>query len=495
MNIFYIHIKITSLWGIVSLANDADIEDDYEVGSAPATYYIPKENQKKVLLEDTEVEEDKEELDLKGNKKSLFWLISIFTSTGQFFFGNFFSAFAAEVNISGSLMGFITSIRTLLSSVFQGNIGYLSDKIGRKTLLIVGIAFNFLVTIPLLFFEATWLIVVVAIFQALSLSIFIPTWNAVLGDVTKPENRASFIGKITAIGRLISVSFSLIIAVVFYLADEVYKGWIILGWEVNIPWRAQYSAAFAIAALNSLISVVLLFNLKETKPDTETLTRPKMRVVFKDRNFVKFVIFYTLFGFSMSFVWPLNPIIQINALNLQFYQVAIISSAFIFVMSFVQVFAGKFGDKIGRKPLVILGAFILVFYPISNLPALYSGNWYWLIVTNAFAGIGTGTFFISLNALTLDLAPNDLMGAYSGIREMFFGAAAFIGSLVSGFIIDALEVRYEITVTAIIMCIGITILRFLASIGFLFVTESLPKEVREQRIFDQKNGKQKMKGK
>ena len=186
-------------------------------------------------------------IDTKGNKKTLFWLISVFSSTGQFFFGNFFSAFAAEAGVSGSLMGFITSIRNLLSSVFQGSIGYLSDKLGRKFIMLMGIFLNFAITVPLIFFESTWLIVFVAIIQAFSLSIFVPTWNAVLGDVTKPEIRATFIGKITSIGRLISVSFSLIIAIIFYLAG-VYEGWVVWGWTVYISWRVQYSTAFAIAA-------------------------------------------------------------------------------------------------------------------------------------------------------------------------------------------------------------------------------------------------------
>ncbi len=426
-------------------------------------------------------EEDEEPLiDTKGNKKILFWLLSVFTSTGQFFFGNFFSAFAAEAHVSGALMGFITSIRNLLSSVFQPFIGYLSDKLGRKFIMFIGIFLNFAITVPLIFFESTWLIVTVAIIQAFSLSIFIPTWNALLGDVTKPEIRATFIGKIASVGRLISVSFSLAIALIFYLAN-VYEGWVIGGWLVYIDWRVQYSTAFAIAAINSLIASALILGLKETRSEELARKRPQMRVAFKDKHFMKFVTFYALFGLSMSFVWPVNPILQVTYLHMEFYQIAILSSVFIMVMSLVQVLSGKLGDKFGRKPIFIFGAFILVFYPISMLPAIITGNWLWLIAANALAGFGTGSFFVSLNALTLDLAPDNLMGAYSGIRELFFGVATFGGSLASGFIIDALELSYGLYYTVFWMAIGITILRLFASIGFLFVTESLPKDVREER--------------
>ncbi len=430
------------------------------------------------------IPEEEPLIDTKGNKKILFWLLSVFTSTGQFFFGNFFSAFAAEANVTGALMGFITSIRNLLSSVFQPFIGYLSDKLGRKFILFIGIFLNFAITVPLIFFESTWLIVTIAIIQALSLSIFVPTWNALLGDVTKPEIRATFIGKIASLGRLISVSFSLAIALIFYLTN-VYEGWVIGGWTVYIDWRVQYSIAFAIAAVNSLIASALILSLKETRSEDLTHNRPQMRIAFQDKNFMKFVAFYSLFGFSLSFFWPVSPILQVKYLNMEFYQIAILSSVFIMVMSLVQVISGKLSDKFGRKPLFVFGAFVLVFYPVSMLPAIVTGNWLWLIAANTLAGFGTGTFFVSLNALTLDLAPDDLMGAYSGIRELFFGITTFCGSLASGFIIDSLESSYGLFFTIFWMLIGISILRFFASVGFFFVTESLPKNVRE----DRQNGK------
>ena len=166
---------------------------------------------------------------------------------------------------------------------------------------------------------------------------------------------------------------------------------------------------------------------------------------------------------------------------MEFYQIAILSSVFILVMSLVQVISGKLGDKLGRKPLFVFGAFILVFYPVSMLPAIITGNWLWLLAANTWAGFGVGSFFVSLNALTLDLAPDSLMGAYSGIRELFFGVASFGGSLASGFIIDALNLSYGLYYTLFWMLIGISVLRFIASLGFLFVAESLPKHVREAR--------------
>ena len=76
---------------------------------------------------------------------NLFRLISIGNATGQSFLFNFFSAFAVLVGVTTSALGFITSIRNLMGSLFQGSIGRLSDRFGRKRLLIFS-AFLFLIS-------------------------------------------------------------------------------------------------------------------------------------------------------------------------------------------------------------------------------------------------------------------------------------------------------------------------------------------------------------
>ncbi|MFX1537631.1 MAG: MFS transporter, partial [Promethearchaeota archaeon] len=173
------------------------------------------------------------------NKKGLFWLISIFSSSSQNFYQQFFSAFARIIGVSASVLGFLVSVRNLLTGLFQGTAGRLSDEFGRRYILIAGFFISFIIAIPLIFFENTILLIFVALIQAFSASIIIPTWNAVLGDVTEPRFRAAFIGRIASIGRIISVAFTLLVALFFFLADEVFNGWVIWGWPVNIPWRVQ----------------------------------------------------------------------------------------------------------------------------------------------------------------------------------------------------------------------------------------------------------------
>ena len=134
--------------------------------------------------------------------------------------------------------------------------------------------------------------------------------------------------------------------------------------------------------------------------------------------------------------------------------------------------------------------------PIVMIGAIYVDSWMLLIISNVIGGAAVGVNSVAHNAYMLDISPRDQMGAYSGLNQMGWGIATFIGSLSAGFIATAVEnaapielegddrTRYMI----IVMFIAIAILRFLASIGYFFIKESFNKESREALNERRKNG-------
>lgn len=176
----------------------------------------------------------------------------------------------------------------------------------------------------------------------------------------------------------------------------------------------------------------------------------------------------------MALIWPTNPIILVDLLELNFWQVAIMTSSFTIFTAFAQILGGKLSDRIGRKPLIIISIFVLLFFPVSMVPAITTDSWPVLIFSRFVGGLGTGINLVAVSAYTLDLAPEDLMGGYSGLREVFYGIATFIGSFASGFIIEALMVHYSIEITALIMSVGVTLIRAIVAVGFLFISDSNP---------------------
>jgi MFS family permease len=398
-------------------------------------------------------------------------------------FMQFYSAFAYFYGVSKAALGFLTSIRNLISGLFQGTIGRLSDKLGRKNILLIGFIISFLIPLPLLFNRSQWLMILIAVVQALSVSIIIPSWNAVLGDVTKPSFRATFIGRITSIARLFSVSLSLGLAAIFAIIENRFNNLLTIGGKIfYIGPNTQFNIVWIFAAFNALLCIVFLVFMKETHVVSEEKRNdiPKMWVSLKDKSFRKFLIVNSIYGITMSIVWPINPIILTdeNLLNLgdSFPKLAVLTSAFALFIGLTTVIGGKICDKIGRKPSILISIAILVFFPVSMIPAVVTNNWSILIISRFVGGVGTGLNLVAINAYTLDMAPPELMGAYSGMREMFYGITTFIGSLISGFIVEGLETKFTnlgranpISAAIITMCIGATIIRIIAATGYLFI--------------------------
>ncbi|MHA1170799.1 MAG: MFS transporter, partial [Candidatus Heimdallarchaeota archaeon] len=147
---------------------------------------------------------------------------------------------------------------------------------------------------------------------------------------------------------------------------------------------------------------------------------------------------------------------------------------------------GKLSDRFGRKPFIIYGRAAMFAIPLVMIGAVFMGNWQMLLLSNIIGGSAMGFITVSMNAYVLDIAPEEQMGAYSGLQQVGWGILTFIGSLCSGFIATAItnnapyaaeedRIRYMV----IVMFSAIAILRFIASIGYFFIDESLPKEARE----------------
>jgi MFS family permease len=435
------------------------------------------------MQETSTQKKDENNLHLNGNKKGILWGVSMFATTNINVFMQFFSPFAYLYGVSKAALGFLTSVRNLISGLFQGIIGRLSDKIGRKTILYIGFFISFIIPIPLLFNRSQWLMIIISIVQAFSVSVIIPSWNAVLGDVTEPRYRATFIGRITSVARLFSVALTLGLAGIFAIIEARYDNLITIGGRVfYIGPNTQFNIVWLFAAFNALLCIVFLVFMKETHivPKEKRDTIPQMWISLKDRSFRKFLIINSIYGITMSVVWPINPIVVTdeNLLNLgeNFPILAVMTSTFAVFIGLTTIVGGKICDAIGRKRSIIISIAILVFFPVSMIPAVVTNNWPLLILSRFVGGVGTGLNLVAINAYTLDMAPPELMGAYSGMREMFYGITTFIGSLISGFIIEALESKFislgranPIAGAIITMCIGATILRIIAASGYLFI--------------------------
>ncbi|MHA1222547.1 MAG: MFS transporter [Candidatus Heimdallarchaeaceae archaeon] len=399
--------------------------------------------------QETEHEVKKE----KKKERVLANLISISFSGGQQFYFNYGTLLAVNIGATSIQMSFITAIQNLGNSVLQGFFGKMSDRLGRRIILILGFLLSAISTIILSFLTSPVIFMVIVALFSIGSSMVFPAWNALLGDITVEKERTRVIGKISIIGTFVSSALLLIL------------GFVISAFDITL--LRQYRTMVFIGSFFLSIGVILVILLTETNKNMGKKPRISIFLPFKNRKFVTLVIATMIWWFVMSFLWPLSPFVT-NSVNPTSGQVAVMSITFSMGIVIGQVISTKFADRIGRRFTIFLGFMSLSFVPLI---LAFAYRWHIIVIANVFGGLGNGLVNIPLASEILNLAPTEIKGTYSGTYNILSGTLTFLGSFLGGSVFHLLEQQIDFSFLLRNFLLIIAALRFLASIPMLVISK------------------------
>jgi MFS family permease len=120
------------------------------------------------------------------------------------------------------------------------------------------------------------------------------------------------------------------------------------------------------------------------------------------------------------------------------------------VLSFIVVFgiakaltnygAGRFSDRIGRKPVLVAGWLVAVPVPFLLMSA---SNWNWVLLANALLGISQGLTWSTTVIMKIDLVGPDERGLAMGLNEFAGYLAVAASALTTGWVAGRYGLRPE----------------------------------------------------
>ena len=235
-------------------------------------------------------------------------------------------------------------------------------------------------------------------------------------------------------------------------------------------WREAYFIPFYFTAIIGIIASLLSLRIKERTPDDgkERGFPPIVTLLSKPGDFRRFCFVAVFFSFAMSTAWPYFVIVQRVWLENTLFEIAISSA----IMSVVGVLLtrpfGRLSDRVGRKPLIVFGRCILFTVPLLYA---FATNIWMIFFANAMAGFSMASAFNAITAYILDIAPEEERGSHLAVYNTFTGIIFLCGSLLSGFVGEALVPsmgRYLVVFTMLIVS---CVLRFIASFPYLLLKE------------------------
>ena len=362
-----------------------------------------------------------------------FWLLTF----SMFFFMTSFNLILPELNdfitsLGGSdKKGLVITLFTISAAISRPFSGKLTDTIGRKKVIYLGILFSVIISWSYPFSYSVLFFLTLRFLHGFSAG-FTPTGStALLTDIIPAEQRGRAMG---LWGTFISLGFGV---------GQFSGSWIGIHFGMN--------ALFIIAGATSLLSGLFLIKVEETLSKPEKFDGSQLKIKWNDIlepsvTPAAVVMFLTTICTGMIFV--LTPEIS-GFLDIEnkgfFFGFYVVSTIF------VRLFASSLSDKIGRRETMIIGVCLLC---ISMILLSKVDSYNSFILAAVVFGLATGVSSPTLFAWTADLSHISRRGVGAGTIFIALEIGIMIGSLSTIFTYDnTVESLPDVFLLGIIMSI------------------------------------------
>ena len=328
-------------------------------------------------------------------------------------------ALGASATVVGIIEGSAEAVASLLK-VFSG---YWSDRIKRrKPFILLGYGLSSLAK-PLFAFAYVWQSVfLIRIVERVGKGIRNAPRDAIIAESSAGDVR----GKAYGIHRAMDGIGSILGAVIAYI----------------LLLSLGFSDIFLLAGVPAFIAVLLILFVKEGKkvPSTDRPAqksiKKSMRVSFREltpklRQFIAVSTVFTLGNFGYAFL-----MIRALDIGLSDRMAILLYITFYVVYTIVTIPAGMISDKIGRKPVIVVGYLL---FGITSLGLAVVTNLSEIVWLFALYGVFYGMIDGVQRAFVVDLSPPDLKATALGTFHTATGLAALPAGVIAGLLWDVIS--------------------------------------------------------
>lgn len=340
----------------------------------------------------------------------------------------FVPALAIQLQATPAQLGWLQAFINLFPTVMQVPWGKLSDFLGRRVpFLMIGGVMSFALYFFMIGVVSAWALIFIVAAQMFIGSMMIPTWSALVGDVTTARNRGAVMGRFFAASSLASLVATLIAGAIMPTSSQ--------------ETADIYAVPFFVAGVSGIIGSMILLEVKESR--RRMYASPRKLFAFGLKSFLfisdlkentyfrNLVILNTFFNFIMSLIWPILYITYLRVLHATLFEIAVMTVISTGSALFFQTKVGRLLDVIGPMPQILISRFAFISVPVVY--ALATEVWH-IYVINAALGFATAMANVAFFAYILDVAPETKKGEYFAVYNTLIGIATFIGSITGGYL-------------------------------------------------------------
>jgi MFS family permease len=337
---------------------------------------------------------------------------------------SYFPNYAVSLGAQVASIGLYTSSFMLAMALLSPKIGALSDRFGRKRILLLGLLGDVVVgSLSGLAPNWIWLLLIRIVNGAASAAAMLPA-EALLIDLVPEQKRGEVSGFVMAMG-MIGRSIGPVFGGLIQWSTHSF------GFTLLNSYRIPY---FVDSLLAALAVALVAYRVKEPKhlgrrPEKHNptgvgghSTKVKLSTSIKVLLVNSFVA-----GIGVGFIMPISVLFYTDKFGIEPFAIGLIISVTGFIGISATWFAGRLSDKIGRKPVVAFGGIVSRICTLA-LPLTFNINQ--ATTVTAIRSLGFNIFMPAMRALRADVVPEEYRGRVFGMFMTAFTAGDIIGPII-----------------------------------------------------------------
>ncbi|MFW9975813.1 MAG: MFS transporter [Candidatus Thorarchaeota archaeon] len=349
------------------------------------------------------------------------WMLAISLSILQIGFGlvtPIFPYYISSLGMAGIELGVLAASFAIARIILAGPLGGLSDRVGRKPVLITALlGFAIANIIYAYAYDVIVMISARALEGAVSAGFF-PAANAFVSDVTSMQNRGTAMGYLNT-GNMVG-----------FIIGPALGGFLAQFLGIRLP--------FILAAIATLITMGLVYVLVQEpvrKTIKESLPRPPIRLVLSRARRCYGILGMAMFAnmFAMGILEVAFMLDAVINIGVQPYEIGLFFGIIGITMMIGSILFGKLSDIRGRKWLIVIGAMVGA---LSLIMFIFSHNVTDLLVSGIILSIGMSMRGPAIQALIADVTEPTSYGIVMGVFGAVSNSAYAVSPLIGGQIFD-----------------------------------------------------------
>ena len=349
--------------------------------------------------------------------------------------------YASDMGASGLWIGLIFGANPFIRGVFTLFMGSLSDRMDKKTLILIGLGGYMFVAIGFIFSSQPWHLFVMRVLQGAFSSAVMPVARAYAGHLA-PRGQE---------GRIMGL-FNLAFFAGFALGP--------LTGGLMADSLGMAAPFLGMAALTGIALIMAFAFVPSQLPvrDAAGNLPPRRRGVdlrpLQDRHVVGLIVGRAMLAVGRGVFSALMPIFGESVLALGSAQIGLVVTLRSTLESTLQAPMGRAADVLDRR-LIAMVSFLLIPVALVLIPTAQTHTA--LILFAVLMGLGSGAGIPSITAMTVEKGRAWGMGSIMGLEgvSMSFGMA--LGSSFSGALMEATSVHAAFRAAAAIGLAGIAV--------------------------------------